>query len=73
MENLTEKDFNAINQDTIVIDIESSNVFKLDLKSLNYKNNWFVTITYDEEHLPQPTELIDKNGITWWDEGLRTL
>ena len=38
MENLTEKDFNAINQDTIVIDIESSNVFKLDLKSLNYKN-----------------------------------
>lgn len=39
------------------------------LESLNYVNNWFITITYDEEHLPQPTELIDKNGITWWDEG----
>lgn len=39
------------------------------LESLKYKNNWFVTITYDEEHLPRPSEYIDKNGISYLDDG----
>lgn len=42
------------------------------LESLEYDNNYFVTITYDEEHLPQPNEIIDNNGITWYNDGTWT-
>ena len=38
MNNLTEKEFNVINQDTIDINISSSDSFKLDLKLFNYQN-----------------------------------
>lgn len=39
------------------------------LEAKQYDNNWFVTLTYDDEHLPQPTEIVDKDGFTWVDDG----
>lgn len=39
------------------------------LESKLYKQNWFVTLTYDEEHLKIREEDQDKNGITYWNDG----
>lgn len=38
------------------------------LESKMWKQNWFVTLTYDEEHMVTKDEFIDQNGITWYDE-----
>lgn len=35
------------------------------LESLNWKQNWFVTLTYDEEHLIIPEEIESEEGITY--------
>ena len=34
-----------------------------------WKNNWFVTLTYDDEHLKIPEDIEDSSGITWCDDG----
>lgn len=39
------------------------------LEAKEYENNWFVTITYDDKHLPKPDEIIDNNGISWTNDG----
>ena len=37
------------------------------LESLSYKNNYFVTLTYDDEHKPCEEELTTSEGITYTD------
>lgn len=37
----------------------------LELKSQNNKDSYFVTLTYDDEHLPKINEYTDSNGVTW--------
>lgn len=39
------------------------------LESKEWKQNWFCTITYDEEHLIIPEEFESENGITYINEG----
>lgn len=39
------------------------------LESLNWKNNWFITLTYDENHMTTNEWLEDENGITWTNNG----
>lgn len=34
-----------------------------------WKNNWFVTLTYDDEHLKIPEDIEDSSGITWCNDG----
>ena len=33
-----------------------------------WKQNWFCTITYDDEHLIKKDAFEDENGVTWYDE-----
>lgn len=35
------------------------------LESLNWKHNYFVTLTYDEKHLPKELEMTTSEGITY--------
>lgn len=39
------------------------------LEAKQWKQNYFVTITYDENHLPQPDEIETKDGFTYTDNG----
>lgn len=39
------------------------------LESKCWKQNYFVTLTYDEDHIKIEEEKKDKNGITWTNEG----
>lgn len=39
------------------------------LESTLYKHNYFITLTYDEEHLEYNEELIDQDGRSWTDNG----
>lgn len=39
------------------------------LEAKCWKQNWFVTITYDEDHLTIQEETTDENEITWTNEG----
>lgn len=34
-----------------------------------HKETWFVTLTYDDDHLPLPEEVTTKDGITYTDNG----
>lgn len=34
-----------------------------------WENNWFVTLTYDDEHKITHDEIEDKNGYTWCNDG----
>lgn len=38
------------------------------LEAKYHKNNYFITLTYDEEHIPIPKEITTKNGITFTNE-----
>lgn len=40
------------------------------LEASQWEHNWFITLTYDEDHLPkwENGEYCDKNGLTWIDE-----
>lgn len=31
--------------------------------------NWFVTLTYNEEHMPKKEETLTSDGITYWNDG----
>lgn len=39
------------------------------LEASMWNHNWFVTMTYDEEHKPYKDEFTDDKGITWTDPG----
>lgn len=40
------------------------------LESKMWEENWFITLTYDEEHLPRrDEEYIDPKGRSWFDDG----
>lgn len=39
------------------------------LESLDYEQNWFCTITYDEDHITTLEEVETKNGLTYWNDG----
>lgn len=39
------------------------------LESETWEENYFITLTYDEEHHIIPEEFTDKNGITWTNDG----
>lgn len=42
---------------------------RLMLESLDHENNFFITLTYDDAHLPDPV-LIEKDGMKFWAEPL---
>lgn len=39
------------------------------LESEMYPENWFITLTYDDDHHPILDEFIDKNGRSWINDG----
>lgn len=39
------------------------------LESKCWEQNWFITLTYDEDHILVPEEITDKNGFTYVNEG----
>lgn len=39
------------------------------LESLEHKQNWFCTITYDEDHMTTLEEIKTEDGITYWNDG----
>lgn len=39
------------------------------LEAKQYKENYFITLTYDDDHLPYNDTFVDKDGITWTDDG----
>ena len=39
------------------------------LEAESWDENWFITLTYDDEHHEIPDEFTDKNGITWTNDG----
>lgn len=38
------------------------------LESIYYKNNYFVTLTYDDQHLPKVEEMTTEEGITYTEQ-----
>lgn len=39
------------------------------LESLDHDQNWFCTITYDEDHITTLEEVETEDGITYWNDG----